>query len=157
MLSRTYAMEPKEPPSTYSGDTTSEALDTEQIMDMVPNWVGMIVVGGLLMLIGVVLLSASGVVGGGVIFIGILMLVGALLARDWDYDDAAFSDLDYQWQDEVESQSMNEELREINTARQKEIEEIVKAVKSTIRVRCRYCGTLNEEKANNCESCGASL
>jgi len=157
MLSRTYAMEPKEPPSTYSGDTTSEALDTEQIMDMVPNWVGMIVVGGLLMLIGVVLLSASGVVGGGVIFIGILMLVGALLARDWDYDDAAFSDLDYQWQDEVESQSMNEEFREINTARQKEIEEIVKAVKSTIRVRCRYCGTLNEEKANNCESCGASL
>ena len=157
MLSRTYAMEPKEPPSTYSGDTTSEALDTEQIMDMVPNWVGMIVVGGLLVLIGVVLLSASGVVWGGVIFIGILMLVGALLARDWDYDDAAFSDLDYQWQDEVESQSMNEELREINTARQKEIEEIVKAVKSTIRVRCRYCGTLNEEKANNCESCGASL
>ena len=157
MLSRTYAMEPKEPPSTYSGDTTSEALDTEQIMDMVPNWVGMIVVGGLLMLIGVVLLSASGVVGGGVIFIGVLMLVGALLARDWDYDDAAFSDLDYQWQDEVVSQSMNEEFREINTARQKEIEEIVKAVKSTIRVRCRYCGTLNEEKANNCESCGASL
>jgi hypothetical protein len=157
MLSRTYEMEPEEPQSTYSGDTTYEALDTEQLMDMVPNWIGMIVVGVLLMLIGVILLSASSTVGGGVIFIGILMLAGAWMAQKWDYDDTAFSDLDDRWQNEFESQSIDEEFQDISTARQKEIEEIVKAVKSTIRVRCRYCGTLNEEKSNKCESCGASL
>lgn len=38
-----------------------------------------------------------------------------------------------------------------------QVHEIVKAVKSTIKVRCRYCGTLNEESASNCESCGATL
>ena len=26
-----------------------------------------------------------------------------------------------------------------------------------VRVRCRYCGTLNEERAERCVSCGASL
>ncbi len=28
---------------------------------------------------------------------------------------------------------------------------------STVRIRCRYCGTLNEERAERCSSCGASL
>ncbi len=27
----------------------------------------------------------------------------------------------------------------------------------TVRIRCRYCGTLNEERAERCSSCGASL
>lgn len=26
-----------------------------------------------------------------------------------------------------------------------------------VRIRCRYCGTLNEERAERCSSCGASL
>jgi len=26
-----------------------------------------------------------------------------------------------------------------------------------VRVRCRYCGTLNDERAQRCISCGASL
>lgn len=37
------------------------------------------------------------------------------------------------------------------------VREIAEAVKSTIKVRCRYCGTLNEEDSSNCESCGATL
>jgi hypothetical protein len=42
-------------------------------------------------------------------------------------------------------------------SRDQQIHQIAKAVKSTIKVRCRYCGTLNEEGASNCESCGATL
>jgi sensor histidine kinase YesM len=41
--------------------------------------------------------------------------------------------------------------------RDQQISQIAKAVKSTIKVRCRYCGTLNEEDASNCDSCGATL
>jgi ribosomal protein L40E len=41
--------------------------------------------------------------------------------------------------------------------RNQEISQIVNAVKSSVKVRCRYCGTLNEEDASNCESCGATL
>jgi hypothetical protein len=157
MLSRTYAMEPEKPPSTDSGDIESEALDTELLIDMVPSWLGMGVVGALLMIVGFFFLSVSSTVGGGVLIIGILMLAGARLAWKWDIDDTAISDLDYQLQQEFGSQTVDDEFQDMTTARQKEIEEIVKAVKSTIRVRCRYCGTLNEEKANNCESCGANL
>jgi sensor histidine kinase YesM len=42
-------------------------------------------------------------------------------------------------------------------SRDQQISQITKAVKSTIKVRCRYCGTLNDEDASNCESCGATL
>jgi len=42
-------------------------------------------------------------------------------------------------------------------SRDQQIHQIAKAVKSTIKVRCRYCGTLNEEDTSNCESCGATL
>lgn len=29
--------------------------------------------------------------------------------------------------------------------------------RSSVRVRCRYCGSLNEEREERCDSCGASL
>lgn len=51
-----------------------------------------------------------------------------------------------------ESQVMAEEA-----ARQKTIQDIAEAVKTNIRVRCQYCGALNEETALKCTSCGASL
>ena len=39
--------------------------------------------------------------------------------------------------------------------------EIAEAVKermmSNIKVRCRYCGSLNDETATKCDSCGATL
>ncbi len=50
-----------------------------------------------------------------------------------------------------------EEIRSADEARQKEVQEIAQAVKSTIKIRCRYCGTLNDENSANCESCGAAL
>lgn len=41
--------------------------------------------------------------------------------------------------------------------RSAQMREIVEAVKGTIKVRCGYCGTLNDEKATTCEACGGPL
>jgi rubrerythrin len=39
-----------------------------------------------------------------------------------------------------------------------EIADAVKErMKGTIKVRCRYCGSLNDEEAHRCDSCGATL
>lgn len=39
-----------------------------------------------------------------------------------------------------------------------EVAEAVKeSIKGTIKIRCRYCGSLNDENANRCDSCGATL
>ncbi len=39
-----------------------------------------------------------------------------------------------------------------------EVAEAVKErMKGTIKVRCRYCGSLNDEEAVKCDSCGATL
>ena len=55
----------------------------------------------------------------------------------------------------------NEAIKQDFEARRQQMlrnkNDIVKAVKSTIKVRCKYCGTLNEEDANKCESCGGAL
>ncbi len=52
---------------------------------------------------------------------------------------------------------LEEERAEQERLREEEKEDIVRAVKSTIKIRCRYCGTLNEEMATRCESCGGAL
>jgi hypothetical protein len=52
---------------------------------------------------------------------------------------------------------LEEQRAEEERLKEEEKEDIVRAVKSTIKVRCRYCGTLNEEKATRCESCGGAL
>jgi len=49
------------------------------------------------------------------------------------------------------------EAQAAEQAHQREVQEIALAVKSTVKVRCRYCGTLNDEVSSKCESCGATL
>jgi hypothetical protein len=158
MLSRTLETTLESAPKVESVSSLYN-LGEEPITDedRSPNWAGMAVAGALFLIIGVAMLSTSSGFGGGVIFVGILMLIGARVARGWEKDDVVFSDLDYDWEKEMQSYSMDEHLAYRNEERQKEIEEIVKAVKATIRVRCKYCGTLNEEKSNKCESCGGSM
>lgn len=39
--------------------------------------------------------------------------------------------------------------------RQQRVE--MKKEKEEAKIRCRYCGTLNEQKETNCKACGASL
>jgi rRNA maturation endonuclease Nob1 len=36
-------------------------------------------------------------------------------------------------------------------------QEIAAVLRSTIKVRCRYCGKLNDKNDSHCESCGAVL
>jgi hypothetical protein len=146
------------------------------------NWIGMGVVGILLIIMGFIMVPSSDTVGGGVVFIGVLMMLGSGVAYRWEQDPEIVEDMDYQVKEAVDAQKTAFEIEDIlrtresavqnefdaareieqglrmrDLTRQQEIEEIIKAVKKTIRVRCRYCGTLNEEKANNCTSCGGSL
>jgi hypothetical protein len=146
------------------------------------NWIGMAVVGSILIIMGVFMIPSSDTVGGGVIFIGALMMLGSGVAYRWEQDPEIVQDMDYQVKEAVDAQmvaleiednlrmreaavrnqfddahEIEESLRIRDLTRQEEIEEIIRAVKKTIRVRCRYCGTLNEEKANKCTSCGGSL
>ncbi len=157
MLSRTLEMTLESAPDVESVSSLYNLGEEPTEEDRSPNWAGMLVAGVLFVIIGVVMLSTSSGIGGGVIFVGVLMLIGARVAKKWEDDDTIFADLDNNWEQEMQSYSMDEALAWRSEERQKEIEEIVKAVKTTIRVRCKYCGTLNEEKANKCESCGGSM
>jgi uncharacterized membrane protein len=50
-------------------------------------------------------------------------------------------------------------LETVEEEKKEQVEEIAKAIKDQIavKIRCRYCGSLNDESANKCESCGAAL
>jgi len=149
-------------PSIQSEEKPFETEETAIVPERDINWIGMAFVGILLILTGMAALSTSGSLGAGVIFLGFLMLIGSRTVKRWVEDVEASSDMDtdmdYEWQqEEDDARAIEQELQARRAARQKEIDEIVKAVKSTIRVRCQYCGTLNEETANKCETCGASL
>ncbi len=121
-----------------------------------PNLAGVMFVGGFFAFLGLVILSLSTGVGVGFLLFGIILMTGAYLAGregiNWggDAEDAEI------W-NRIEEDLWTEDSVETPNLTHQQIDEIVRAVKTTIRVRCRYCGTLNEEKANKCESCGANL
>jgi hypothetical protein len=115
------------------------------------NWPAVAVVGAILLFFGFMVSSIDAEVGFGVIIFGLLVLAGARFAKKMEEDTAQ------QWMEEMSADEIGYDPLDRSEERQREIEEIIKAVKTTIRVRCRYCGTLNEEKADECESCGASL
>jgi rubrerythrin len=56
-----------------------------------------------------------------------------------------------------EERRLESQAKADEAARQRDIQDIADAVKSNIKVRCRYCGTLNEEDASKCSACGAAL
>jgi len=58
---------------------------------------------------------------------------------------------------EDEARRLESQARDDEAERQRAVQEIANAVKSNIMVRCRYCGSLNEETASKCSSCGAAL
>lgn len=93
----------------------------------------------------------------GFVFFGLILIIGSNSARKWVIDQEESMEADAQWEEEEAARTWQQDIQARQELKQREIDEIVKAVKSTIRVRCRYCGTLNEETANKCESCGGSL
>ncbi len=56
-----------------------------------------------------------------------------------------------------EARRLEAEARAEEEERQRNIQDIANAVKSSIKIRCRYCGSLNDESATKCDSCGATL
>ena len=75
----------------------------------------------------------------GTVILGIVLIIAAFYVKTHEEDRAAHE----------RTASMEQ--------REQERREFVAAVKSTIKVRCTYCGTLNEEDAEKCESCGGPL
>lgn len=88
-------------------------------------------------------LALIGLVGALMIVVGVFILLYAFARHDWQDQDAPIADTD-----SGDYQDLARELLK---------NEVVKEIKSTIKVRCRYCGTLNDEGATNCEACGATL
>jgi hypothetical protein len=121
-----------------------------------PNLAGVVFVGGFFSFLGLVLLSLSTSVGVGFLLFGIILMAGAYAAGRGGTNWGGYGD-DEEALNRIEEELWKEDSIETGNLTQQQIDEIIRAVKTTIRVRCRYCGTLNEEKANKCESCGASL
>jgi hypothetical protein len=125
--------------------------------------------GGLMVLGGLWILVFAPIIGGGFVFIGIMMIVGSIISGKLRGDRKTLAEPNDEWYYELsalnnmnqkafmEAMEADSDLRLRSQMRRMKIEEVVKAVKTTIRVRCRYCGTLNEEKAKKCESCGGLL
>lgn len=90
-------------------------------------------------------------------FLGLLLIVGAITGKKAEAEAEIEQMRVAEFERTEAERDWEDAVRIAQTTRQKEVEEIIKAVKTTIRVRCKYCGTLNQESANNCESCGASL
>lgn len=123
-----------------------------------PNFAATIAAGVILVIIGLIVIGSSPSVGIGVAVFGIMICIGGFASRKVEYDSGSdYFPMTDEINDMQEEYDWETEARGKQLARQQEIDDIVKAVKQTIRIRCRYCGTLNEESANKCESCGANL
>jgi hypothetical protein len=121
-----------------------------------PNLAGVMFVGAFFAFLGLVLFGLSTSVGVGFLLFGIILMVGAYAAGRGGINWGGYAEDAEAW-NRIEEDLWKENSVETSDLTQEQIQEIIRAVKTTIRVRCRYCGTLNEEKANKCESCGASL
>jgi len=74
---------------------------------------------------------------------GLIMIAWFYFARE---EEAELAE-----REAIASDEADERLRD-------EVAQAVKdSMKGAIKVRCRYCGSLNDEKANKCDSCGATL
>lgn len=143
--------------SSWPSPSIYESLGDGEELQHQPNFGATIAVGVMLIIFGLVVMSASPGAGIGGVVVGVFVIIGALAYTMSDYDELADQLEAEQWADTEAEMDYESALQARQIARQQEIDEIVKAVKQTIRVRCRYCGTLNEESANRCESCGGAL
>jgi len=106
---------------------------------------GLIVVG-IMMFIMAIVLGANGAPGFMILF---AFLFSFLLF--FVYFIAKQRQADRYYQEQMEAQEAEDRLKE-------QIAQAVKeSLRGNIKIRCRYCGSLNEDKAAKCESCGATL
>lgn len=157
MIPREYALGEHPFPQDESWSQLYESQEIDSDDARKPSWIGLIAVGILFFLMGIAMIHESPGVGLGFVFFGLILIIGSNSARKWVIDQEESMEADAQWEEEEAARTWQQDIQARQELKQREIDEIVKAVKSTIRVRCRYCGTLNEETANKCESCGGSL
>ena len=77
------------------------------------------------------------------IIFAFLLIVGAVLSK--------------QNEDRLAREAASAELQRQERLRNEIAEAVKESMKSNIKVRCRYCGSLNDESASKCDSCGATL
>jgi len=140
---------------SWSSAYEPQAVDDEDLHE--PNWPATMAVGIICIVIGFGMLVVSFGFGMGFVLMGFLLIVGGILGSGRESDAGYGQTQADQWEQVETEHDWEAAARGRQEARKREVQEIIKVVKSTIRVRCRYCGTLNEESANKCESCGASL
>ncbi len=133
--------------------------EPDTVDDRQPSFIAVAFAGAIMMVAGFVLVGTSASLGGGVMILGILLLLGSRAAFMLEeHGDEILSDYYPElWPPESYDSGVEDAYEDSETARRREIEEIVRAVKTTVRVRCSHCGILNEDKAKTCESCGAPL
>ena len=148
----------REIPSNVEGiPYTSEPPRPNGFEEPSPNFSALILIGAVLFVVGMGAMALNFAVAGAVAGLGFLMMIGGGLARNWHDFGYASADLDAQYKVSYGEPDSARDSWARAEARMKDVEEVVKTVKTMIRVRCRYCGMLNEEKANKCESCGGAL
>jgi hypothetical protein len=133
--------------------------EPDSLDDRQPSFIAVAFAGAIMLIAGFVLLRTSTSLGGGVMILGILLLLGsrAAIMLEEHGDEILSSNYPELWPYETYDSGVEETSVDRELARRREIEEIVRAVKTTVRVRCRHCGILNEDNAKTCESCGAPL
>jgi zinc-ribbon domain len=128
------------------------------------KWVGALVAGVLFLIIGIVqaavvsswsndsmfpdsgFSNAAAIIPVFTILIGVILVIVSFVIRGSEITAS-----------EARERAVEEQRIEQERLRARERQEMVNAIKSTVMVRCEYCGTLNEESAPNCKSCGANL
>ena len=144
-------------PADESWSRQYNIQDLQRPYEPEPNWIVMAALGFIFILAGSLMADVVGFIGAGVMLIGVLLLIAARFASKYESLASYPPETGDVWQDYIDTRTAEEDHIARELARKMEIEEIVRAVKTTIRVRCRYCGTLNDEKANKCEACGGAL
>ncbi len=130
--------------------------DPDRYSDHEPNLAGTMAVGILFVVFGFLVVNISAVIGLGFVAFGFLVWLAAYAAGRY-YDSIGAAADDTQWAEMEQDLISEQRAFDKKQLTEEQIAEIVKAVKSTIKVRCRYCGTLNDEAAGKCESCGANM
>jgi uncharacterized membrane protein len=154
---------PDTDPGSYSGQMMQVGIGANPSASRGPAWAGLLILGIFMIVAGIIQVamassfssnSNSGfggfdtgfestmtTIGGVLILVGFIMIVLSFFVhKHEDYEEVA-------------------RLETVEEQRKEQIEEIAKSIKDqmTVKVRCRYCGSLNDENANKCESCGAAL
>ena len=104
------------------------------------------IAGGVMMLVMAMVFGAVGAPGFMILAVVVFALISFVM-----YFITKQQQVDRYYQEQMAAEEAEQHLKE-------QIAEAVKeSLKGSIKVRCKYCGSLNEERNAKCDSCGAAL